>query len=270
MPNHGESQLIVFTALEGTLLSADDGSWKSLDAFLEELKSNDVPLVFCSSKTRSEQLALQEEIGIKEPFITENGSAVFFPSDYLSQRVPGAMAAPNAYGSAAALDVVELGIPAVRIRELLREVREASGFPLRGFSDMSVEEIADLTGLDRNAAARAAEREYSENVEVNLDDEEWNEFVLLLAERGLVCDTAWDFVTVTSALTDKGGAVRLVTEMLRREKGGAFTIGIGSDINDASMLEAVDKAFLLPLSDGTWDDVDDAENVSDVVDVLKY
>lgn len=270
MANDGQSQLILFTSIDGSAYDDDGDQWDAAKSDLRDLTSDGVQIVFCSWRTRSELLALQEEVGVDAPFIAENGSAAFFPTDYLSQRVPGAVAAPNAYGSADALDVVELGLPAVRIRELIREVRSESGFPLRGFSDMSLDEIAELTGLDHDAAARAAEREYSETVEIDLDDEQWNEFVFLLAERGLACTTGWDYVTVTSALTDAGRAVRLVTEMIRRERGGAMSIGIGLDSDDASMLQAVDRPYFLTGADEEWGDleVEEIKNVSNVRDVL--
>ncbi len=53
---------------------------------IRNLQSLDIPIVFCSSKTRAEQQVYREELGINAPFIVENGGAVYIPKDYF--RLP--------------------------------------------------------------------------------------------------------------------------------------------------------------------------------------
>lgn len=254
---------VVFTALDGTLLDSDSRSWEPAATAIQKLTDSEYPLVFCSSKTRAEQLAIQNEMGISGPLIVENGSAVFFPSGYFRDGVAGARPAGSTYGSAEELDVAELGIPSDRIRELLDEIRKETGLQFRRYSDMSVEELAETTGLDSERAARAAEREFSDTLEEHLSEAEWDDFILALAERGLACIEGERFTSVFSALTDEGRGVRLVSELLRREVAPIETIGIGSSADDVMLLDAVDRPFLVQQSDGSWAELD-VENLEEV------
>lgn len=250
---NGDVLRIIFTGLDGALLEAGTESWEPAAPAVHAVQRQNIPLVFCSSKTRAEQLAIQQMLGIQHPFIVENGSGVYFRPGYFRDPVPGARQAGSTYGSGTELDVVELGIPIVRVRELLDDVRNEAGLRFQRFSDLSIDAIAEKAGLDMDAAARAAEREFSDTIEESLTDEEWDDFILALAERGLTCVEGERFTSVFSALTDKGRSVRLVTELLRREADPIVTIGIGDGSGDADLLAAVDRPFLVQKPDETWD-----------------
>lgn len=254
---------IIFTGLNGTLLDAGTQSWEPAQDAVDAIVDRDIPLIFCSSKTRAEQLALQQEMDLHEPIIVENGSAVYFPPGYFRGPVPGSRPAGSTYGSAAALDVVELGIPADRVRELLDEIRRQTGLRFRRYSDMSVEEIAEESGLQMDVAAQAAEQEFSDTIREKLTAEEWDDLFFALAERGLACVEGDRFTDVFSALTDKGRGVRLVSELLRREVGPIETIGIGNGPGDADLLAAVDRPFLVQQPDETWEELE-IENLTKV------
>lgn len=259
----GAAYRIIFTGLNGSLLDARTQSWKPAEEAVAGLKDHGIPLIFCSSKTRAEQLAIQESMDIYEPFVVENGSALYYPPNYFRDPVPGARAAGSTYGSGVDLNVVDLGIPASRVRELLEDIRGQTNLRFQRYSDMTVEEIASKSALDMDAAARAAEREFSDTIEENLTAEEWDDFFLALAERGLACVEGERFTSVFSALTDKGRGVRLVSELLRRDVGPIETVGIGHGFSDAAMLEAVDRPFLVQKPDETWDDLE-VENLQKV------
>ncbi|MEX0600407.1 MAG: hypothetical protein WD205_07180, partial [Rhodothermales bacterium] len=134
-PENGDPYRIIFTGLNGALLDAGTRSWTPAEEAVESVLDEGIPLIFCSSKTRAEQLALQQDLDIFDPFIVENGSAVYFPPDYFHDSVPGARPAGSTYGSAAEVDVVELGIPSHRVRELLDEIRRTTGLQFQRYSD---------------------------------------------------------------------------------------------------------------------------------------
>jgi len=71
--------LIVFTDLDGTLLRHEDYDWSPASAAIAELKRRNVPLVIATSKTRAEIEYLRERIGNQDPFISENGGALYIP-----------------------------------------------------------------------------------------------------------------------------------------------------------------------------------------------
>ena len=66
------SRTIVITDLDGTLLD-DAYSFEAARPALDLLREKKVPIVVCSSKTRSEIELYREKIGLRGPFIVENG-----------------------------------------------------------------------------------------------------------------------------------------------------------------------------------------------------
>ena len=60
-----------------------------------------IPLVFVTSKTRAEVVRLQEEMGIREPFIVENGGGIFFPRGYRNFCIPGGVERGDQYADPA-------------------------------------------------------------------------------------------------------------------------------------------------------------------------
>jgi len=76
------NNILVFTDLDGTLLDSDTYSYKSALPALKLIKNKKIPLIFCSSKTKSEIEMYRKRIGNDDPFISENGGGIFIPKDY--------------------------------------------------------------------------------------------------------------------------------------------------------------------------------------------
>lgn len=69
---------VIFTDLDNTLLDSRY-SYEDAKDVLEILKEKEIPIVFCSAKTKYEQEVIRKKIGIKDPFIVEDGSAIYIP-----------------------------------------------------------------------------------------------------------------------------------------------------------------------------------------------
>ena len=150
-------QIIVFTDLDGTLLDLETYSYDRALPSINYLQKKRVPVIFCSAKTRAEQEFYRKELRVCDPFIVENGGAVFvskgyFPFDFEYHKIK------NGY------QVIELGIPYNQIRRILAQVKDNMKASFRGFGDMTAKEVALLTGLDLDAARRAKAREYDETL----------------------------------------------------------------------------------------------------------
>ena len=250
--------MIIFTDLDGTLLDYHGYTWEPAADELRALRERGLPLVFCSSKTRMEQQALQAEIGIRAPIIVENGSAVVVPRGYF-------VGAADIGGSAAVArdqeddEVVVLGVGRDQVLAAIREVRERDGVRVRGYSDMTVEEVMQATGLTEAAARRAREREFSETVEVEGGPDAWRRFQGALRERNLHVFGGGPGGTVVASSVDKGVAVRVVLERYRASRANPAhltTAAIGDGANDEAMLRAVDRAFLVEGRAGGWISMD--------------
>jgi mannosyl-3-phosphoglycerate phosphatase len=123
---------------------------------------------------------------------------------------------------------------------------------LRGFSDLTVAEVAGLTGLSLEEAARAKKREYDEpfvleGPEADLDT------VRRMAQSARLTITRGRFFHLTGQ-NDKGRAVRLVKEVYARAVGTIpLTIGLGDNPNDLPLLENVDFPVLVQKPGGRYE-----------------
>src|SRR4029079_3591646 len=146
------SNLIVFTDLDGSLLDGTTYSYKAATPALTALRELGIPLVLVSSKTRAEMEPLRRRLAHSDPFIVENGVAVFIPHglfDFPLER----MRTRSPY------QVIELGLPYHMLREVLKQIEDAVETPLQGFGDLSVESIMQVTGLPYADALLATKRE---------------------------------------------------------------------------------------------------------------
>ncbi|MGB5158883.1 HAD-IIB family hydrolase [Desulfobacterium sp. N47] len=239
--------LLVFTDLDGTLLNHKDYSYEAAHPALEKIRSRQIPLIFTSSKTRPEIEALQSYMQIREPFIAENGAAVFFPDNYLNFKIDaGIRRFPYT--------VVQLGSEYSEIRQFMRSIKDR--FNLKGFGDLSVEEIALLTGLTPEQALMARQREFTEPFLIE-DESMIEELVPIAASQGLKITSGGRFFHLISNRQDKGFAVRICKEIFSRNIGGkTVTVGLGDSANDITMLESVDIPILLPRIDGSFEEID--------------
>lgn len=242
------AQLLVFSDIDGTLIDFATYSYAESATAVSALLARHIPLILCSSKTRAEQETLRRELAIPDPFIVENGSAIFIP--------PGAFAFAFPHRLVDGWQVVELGVTAVHIRQTLAAIRQETGLAFQGFADLTAAEVAAITGLDEAAAARAQQREYSETLVTRFSAEELARLEATLAERGLLVVSGGKFHTVTGAGGDKGTAVAHLTALYRQQFGEVLTIGLGDSANDAPLLAAVDHPYLVQRPGGVWQEME--------------
>ncbi|MDP3068713.1 MAG: HAD-IIB family hydrolase [Opitutaceae bacterium] len=241
--------LIVFTDLDGTLLDARTYSAAPAREALARLAARRVPVVFCSSKSAAEQRPIRRELGLEHaPFIVENGAAVFVP------EAAGLPVADWPLASGASGERVHaLGLPFAQVKAGIRRASAHAAIAVTGYAELTVRQIAEVTGLDEAAAARAQRRDFSETLVDQLPPETWAALETALAAEGLCARHGGRFRTVTGAETDKGRAVRLLTALFATAAGRpVVTAGLGDSANDAGLLAAVDRAFLLPSDQGGW------------------
>jgi len=239
---------VIFTDLDGTLLDPETYSYDPALPCIEYLRSQEIPIIFCSAKTRAEQEVYRRELQINDPFIVENGGAVFISQGYFPFEFEYHKAKDS-------YKVIELGIPYYRIREILVQIRKDTGGNFTGFGDMSAEEVASLTSLVLEAAQRAKAREYDETLNLVGTPDEINEVLNAIKEKGLNYTSGGRYYDV-SGPNDKGKATRILIELFNRKTEKIKTIAIGDSPNDLPMLSAVDIPVLVQKRGGTWEEID--------------
>jgi mannosyl-3-phosphoglycerate phosphatase len=241
--------LVVFTDLDGTLLDPVTYSFDEANEALEVLRGRGIPLVLVSSKTRAEMEPIRSRLASQAPFIVENGGGLFVPEGYFAFSLEGAT-------QRAPYQVIEWGTPYPLLRQALAEIRQAVGDGVRGFGDMTVEEVTRRTGLAAAEAALAMQREYDEPFVIEGSARTLEEIRRLAESRGLRCTSGGRFHHLLGQ-SDKGRACRYLTECYRRHYAGEaetlITIGLGDSLNDLPLLASVDRPILVQKPDGSYD-----------------
>lgn len=225
---------LIFTDLDGTLLDHDTYSFEPALPMLDFIKTHHIPLIIVTSKTKSEVIELQKALDISSPFIIENGAGIIVPTDKGHTMIP-------------------LGKLYAQTRESF--VRYAEKIKMRGFFDMSVEEIMSYTGLSYDNADHARQRTFSEPF--ILEEEKALTRLKTMADKdGFDIVKGGRFYHLITKGQDKANAVKKVIEMYKeKEHGNPYvSIALGDSDNDLTMLANVDVPILIPHKDGSYID----------------
>ena len=245
------TRYVVFTDLDGTLLDADTYSFTEALPALEALRARGIPLVLVSSKTRAEMEPLRRRLRHRGPFIVENGAAVFIPHGYFDFPIVRSRV-KSCY------DVIELGLPYYMLRDVLKQIEDAVETPIKGFGDLSVDEVMQLTNLSRTDAMLAQIREYDEPYLLEGPPALVEEVCRQIITRGLRWTKGGRLFHLTGD-NDKGEATELLLRCYRRQQrlrdrpDRVESVGIGDGVNDAPLLAAVDYPILVQKPDGSYD-----------------
>jgi len=240
-------KFIVITDLDGTLLDTSTYSFEAAKEALNHLIKQNIPLIICSSKTRAEIEYYRRLLNNHDPFISENGGGIFIPqaSEDLTQSIRG-----EYHEVKGEYFVIPLGTDYSELRRGIIELRKA-GFNIRGFGDMSIEEISDLTGLSLEEASMAKERDFDEPFIFPCSGNNLQN--LLTSIHTLGFQTTQGRVHHLLGNSDKGKAVSLLLNYYKQKYHQVHSIGLGDSPNDLSMLEEVDTPIIVRKPDGTYD-----------------
>ena len=232
--NNKAAKIVVFTDLDGTLLD-ESYDYQKAKPFIDQLLVLDVPIVFCSSKTRAEIEFYRKELGIGDPFISENGSAIFIPRGYFQFDYSFTRQTEK-------YNVIELGTDYSVVREKLDKVNKSVGAKIVGFGDMTVEEIAEDSGLPLRLARLAKRRQFDEPFRIIEGNE--REILGSLVAEGLRYTRGGRYIHIIGD-SDKGKATGILKDLYSRGFGELLTFGLGDSPNDFSMFEVVDVPILV-------------------------
>jgi mannosyl-3-phosphoglycerate phosphatase len=233
---------IVFSDLDGTILAHDTFSFDEARPGLEALRAAGVPLILASSKTRRELESWRKRIGNTDPYIVENGGALLVPSTWKPQPQRARQAAHG-------LNQVEIGVPLARLRAALREISAELGAGLRGFGDLSREELTEHSGLSGEDLENALAREYDEPFLSTqpLTGGQKARLAQLARARWLNVSRGGRFYHLHGP-TSKAKAAQVLIETLAPP---VTVIAIGDAPNDQELLQIAQHQIVVARPDGT-------------------
>ena len=236
---------LVYSDLDGTLLNHDNYSFDEASEALSYLQEKSIPLIIVTSKTFAEVKPLQKKLKIKCPFIVENGAGIFIPKDsVLTQDI---ICENDFLKISQAQSYLEL-------RLFFKHLQQQ--YAIRGFGDMQVEEIMELTSLHKEDALNAMKRDFTEPfiIEGEVDIE------LLKGEanaEGLDIVKGGRFYHLISKDQDKAKAMKRLTHLFEEYFNTSLTeIALGDSANDFSMLKAAHTSVLIPSHNGVYADIE--------------
>jgi mannosyl-3-phosphoglycerate phosphatase len=227
---------LIFTDLDGTLLNHDNYSYDGALKALLKIKELNIPLIFTTSKTKAEVLKLQEKMGIDEPFIVENGAALFIPKNYQHLNISKL----NDYEN---FKTLIFGLKYEEIISFYDANKVMYG--MYGFSDMDVKEISRLTGLNDYDSSLSSQRDFTEPF--ILDDANNIDVLQKKAfKKNIKITQGGRFYHLIGKNQDKGIAVKKTIELFKdlyQEEINSIALGDGP--NDIVMFENVTTPIII-------------------------
>ncbi|MHC4182054.1 MAG: HAD-IIB family hydrolase [Planctomycetota bacterium] len=250
-------KIIIFTDLDGTLLDHRTYSYSEAEEALKLLKERNVPLILCSSKTRDEIDVYRKKLSNKEPLISENGGAIFIPENYeglkckfdKDVRLSSVEAIENGYL------VIEIGSEYKVLADVFEKIRSKTGTNIKSITELTVDEVVQLTNLSREEARLAVTREYSLPFIINDGEQEIESVKSEISSSGFNYTEGARFMHLMGA-NDKGKAVKILVDIFQENhpETKIVSVGIGDSLNDLPMLEVVDRAFLVKKVSGNYEE----------------
>lgn len=211
--------LLVFTDLDGTLLSHADYGWDAALPALHRLADIGAGVVMASSKTAAEITVLRQQMGLGHwPAIVENGAGRLEPAG-----------TPTNAGSHYA-----------QLRDKLNEIPSTLRCQFNGFGDIAADEVADITGLPRPDAVLAKQRAFSEPGLWSGTEQEKADFLSALAAQGIAAREGGRFLTLSFGGTKADQMAKITAELAP-----ASTMALGDAPNDVEMLATADFGVIV-------------------------
>lgn len=236
---------VIFTDLDGTLLGKHDYSYKPAGPALARIAKAGIPLIFTSSKTKAEVIEFRRRLNNAHPFIVENGGGVLIPENYFPFEVEGEKVPGYTF--------IKIGKPYEDVKKGLNAAREGVQAVIKGFGDLTVEELSTLTGLSIDDCRRAKDRDFDEPVFFRGTVESEREFFIRIEENGLKWTRGRYFHVLGPH--DKGDGARILKDCYKRLYDGIVTICLGDGYNDLSLLREADYPVLIMKDDGGFEQI---------------
>ena len=219
------SKYWIVTDLDGTLMD-ENYDISPARKTLKLLAELDIPVIPCTSKTASEVRFFRTENGLFDPYIVENGAAVYGFNQNKSSEWE-----------------LILGQSYKELRNILMNISKIVNYKLIPLNDLNKNQIFDLTGLSNEGINRALDRQWSVPF-LNPPDEIFEKVNLVCESYNVHVFKGNRMSHMLSSKSHKGEAVNKLKFHLQNKD--VQIIALGDSQNDLPLLEYADISIVIP------------------------
>jgi len=223
------SRYWIVTDLDGTLMD-ENYDITPAKKTLNVLSEIAIPVIPCTSKTASEVRYFRNENGLTDPFIVENGAAIY----------------GNYENNSSEWELI-LGKSYKELRITLINISKEVNYNLIPLNDLSKNQIFELTGLSSQGINRALDRQWSVPF-LNPPDDIFEKVKLICQTYDVHVFKGNRMSHLLSSESHKGQAVNKLKVHLHNQD--VKIIALGDSQNDLPLLEYADISIVIPGKNG--------------------
>ena len=222
------SSIWVVSDVDGTLM---DHSYDLTPAkkTIKKLQELSIPVILCTSKTAAEVKVIRKELNLSDPYIVENGAAIYGES---LTKVNGKIILGEKY------EILE---------NILRNISNEVNFHLQPLNNLSDKEATELTGLKGHSLTLMRERNWSMPF-LNPPDYIEEQLNICCKKFNVEIFRGNRMSHMLSINSNKGKAIKALKKYVN--KTNIKIIGLGDSPNDLPLLLNSDFKIVIPGSNG--------------------
>jgi mannosyl-3-phosphoglycerate phosphatase family protein len=228
-------EIIIFTDLDGSLLNHDNFEFKKIKDFILECLLIGIKIIPNSSKTKKEIEIFSSQLGMKLPYIVENGAAIH----NLDVLNPAFKIENNSLVLSRTIEE----ILEIFNKEVPKNFKEKCSF----LKDMDKKQQQQILGLSEQFLPFALDRDYSIPFIFNGSHHLIDEFRLILETLEMKLHEGGRVFNISDNCS-KGSALKSLIDKLKKDfLLNPFIIVVGDSPNDISMLKEAHQPCVVPL-----------------------
>jgi len=232
------SNTVVFCAIDD-LVPLSGNPLTGFPEFLDALAGRSIPAIWVTSRNRHQLDAAIRRLGHAEPFIAEGGSGVYLPLDYFHLK-------PERTVRLGRFTCIPIAAPQPAAEEGLELVAEEAGISVVPLRSLSARELMQNTGLSRQEAEAARQRDFDELFFfAGASEKDIQTFRQRAEHHGFAVRAVgglWSLAVNANVRTAVQQLCKLYDRALHAH---TFTVAVGTTTDAADLAKSCDRALLL-------------------------
>ena len=222
------SSLWVVSDVDGTLMDHSYDLTPAIET-IKLLQELSIPVILCTSKTASEVKVIRKQLNLTDPYIVENGAAIYGES---LKKVNGEIILGEKY------EILE---------NILSNISHEINYELQPLNNISDQEATDLTGLKGNSLELMRDRHWSMPF-LNPPENKVAEINICCRRYNVEIFRGNRMSHMLSINSNKGKAINVLKK--HSNNSNLKIIGLGDSPNDLPLLLNSDYKIVIPGPNG--------------------